>query len=64
MTEAQVDDKESALNHIEQLLAIPVGHVLSVASLRLDPRWDPLRKDPRFKALLKKHSADGKLAAP
>jgi hypothetical protein len=55
MTKAQVGDKESALNHIEQLLAIPVGHVLSVASLRLDPRWNPL---------LKKYSADGKIAAP
>ncbi len=52
MAEAQVGDKESALNHIEQLLAIPVGHVLSSASLRLDPGWDPIRKDPRFQALL------------
>jgi serine/threonine-protein kinase len=64
MAEAQVGEKESALSHIEQLLAIPVGHVLSVASLRLDPRWDPLRDDPRFTALLEKYGADRKGAAP
>ena len=51
MVEAQVGEKQSALNHIEQLLAIPVGHVISIASLRLDPMWDPLRKDPRFQKL-------------
>ena len=51
MAEAQVGEKESALNHIEQLLAMPVGHVLSRASLRLDPVWDPLRGDPRFQKL-------------
>lgn len=56
MTEGQVGEKESALTHIEQLLAIPVGHVLSVASLRLDPRWDPLRKDPRFQKLCEEKS--------
>ena len=51
MVEAQVGEKQSALNHIEQLLAIPVGHVLSRASLRLDPVWDSLRNDPRFQKL-------------
>jgi TolB-like protein/Tfp pilus assembly protein PilF len=51
MVEAQVGEKQSALNHIEQLLAIPVGHVVSTASLRLDPVWDPLRSDPRFQKL-------------
>jgi tetratricopeptide (TPR) repeat protein len=51
MAEAQVGEKQSALNHIEQLLAIPVGHVLSRASLRLDPIWDPIRGDPRFEKM-------------
>jgi tetratricopeptide (TPR) repeat protein len=51
MAEAQLGEKESALKHIKQLLAIPVGHVLSRGSLRLDPAWDPIRSDPRFQKL-------------
>jgi hypothetical protein len=38
---------------IERLLEKP--SFLSVHTLRLDPRWDPIRDHPRFKALLAKH---------
>ncbi len=62
MTEAQLGEKDSAITHIEQLLAAPVGHVLSVASLHLDPRWNPIRDDARFKALLTKYGVNGKSA--
>ena len=51
IAEAQVGEKQSALDHIEQLLAIPAGHAISRASLRFDPVWDPLRSDPRFEKL-------------
>jgi TolB-like protein/Tfp pilus assembly protein PilF len=49
--EAQVGETQSALNHIEQLLAMPAGHVVSTASLRFDPVWDPLRNERRFQKL-------------
>ena len=29
---------------------------VSVHALRLDPRWDPIRNDPRFQALLVKYA--------
>ena len=56
--EAQVGETESALKHIEQLIAAPAGYEVSAASLRTDPVWDPLRKDPRFQALLAAHPTD------
>ena len=49
--EAQVGHTQSALNHLEQLLSMPAGHVVSTASLHFDPAWDPLRNEPRFQKL-------------
>ena len=43
-------DVDSALATISQLLDVPYG--LTRAQLRLDPLWDPLRKDPRFIKLI------------
>ncbi len=51
---AQTGDVEAALAEIEQLLAGPSES--SVHTLRLDPRWDPIRNDPRFQALLVKYA--------
>jgi len=50
--EAQAGELESALKHVEQLLAAPAGYEVSAASLRTDPVWDPLRKDPRLQGLI------------
>ncbi len=50
---AQAGEVNAALDEIEQLLRGP-GY-LSVHTLRLDPRWDPIREHPRFQALLAKY---------
>jgi len=43
---AQLGEADAALEEIERLLAKP--SMLSVATLRLDPLWDPIRDHPRF----------------
>jgi hypothetical protein len=51
---ATIGEPGAALEHIEYLLSTP--SFFSVASLRLDPVWDPIRDDPRFVALLEEYS--------
>ena len=51
-----VGEPDKAFAAINQALAIPSG--LSIALLKLDPVWDPIRKDPRFQKLV----ADGEAA--
>jgi TolB-like protein/Flp pilus assembly protein TadD len=51
---AGIGEADAALDEIERLLAGPSW--LSVHTLRLDPRWDPIRNDPRFQALLVKYA--------
>jgi serine/threonine protein kinase/tetratricopeptide (TPR) repeat protein len=46
-------NNEAALERLEHLLSNP--SYLSSPYLRMDPRWDPLRDDPHFRALLEKY---------
>ena len=52
--QALVGDHDQAIDHLDELLTKP-GR-LCAAIVALDPAWDPLRRNPRFQALLKKHS--------
>jgi serine/threonine-protein kinase len=50
---AQLGEVDSALVEIERLLVEPSRE--TVFTIRLDPRYDPIRNDPRFQALLVKY---------
>jgi serine/threonine-protein kinase len=53
---ALTGEADEALRLIDHLLQVPNG--LTVPTLKLDPAWDPLRKDPRFQALIDKYAAN------
>ena len=50
--EAQVGETASAIDHLRQLMDSAGGETVSIATLRIDPVWDSLRKDPRFQKLI------------
>jgi TolB-like protein/Flp pilus assembly protein TadD len=47
--QARFGDHDAAIAALPHLLEVPAG--LTIANLKLDPFWDPLRKDPRFQRL-------------
>ena len=49
--EALIGDKNRAISTLQHLLEIPYSDCVTPALLRLDPKWDPLRGDPRFQKL-------------
>jgi len=46
-------ENDAAIDLLDHLLRTPNG--MTVGLLTLDPVWDPLRKDPRFQALIDKY---------
>ena len=61
--DAQAHAPDEALQLISRLLAMPAGTVMSVQRLKIDPVWDPLRKDPRFGKLIANGEAAEKATA-
>jgi serine/threonine-protein kinase len=47
--EARVGETDAAIEHIRHLLSTPC--LITPGLLRIDPRWAPLRNDPRFRKL-------------
>jgi TolB-like protein/Tfp pilus assembly protein PilF/tRNA A-37 threonylcarbamoyl transferase component Bud32 len=50
--EAHIGQPEEAVKILRQLLTIPAGSEISIARLKIDPVWDPIRNDPGFQKLL------------
>src|SRR5262249_51897485 len=49
--EARAGATEEAIKRLRHLLSIPAGNV-SIARLKIDPVWDPIRNRPDFRQLL------------
>jgi TolB-like protein/Tfp pilus assembly protein PilF len=50
--EARAGAPEEAIKRLRHLLSIPAGTVASIARLKIDPVWDPIRDRPDFQQLL------------
>jgi TolB-like protein/Tfp pilus assembly protein PilF len=50
--EAHAGAPEEAIKRLRHLLSIPAGGAASIAGLKMDPVWDPIRNRPDFQQLL------------
>ena len=50
--EAHAGETGAAIKILHRLLSIPAGMEVSIARLKIDPVWDPIRNDPGFQQLL------------
>jgi Tfp pilus assembly protein PilF len=64
IVEAWTGQTKAAVDLLDELLGKPAGDLVSANSLKIDPTWDPIRKDPRFQALLKKYGDATPASAP
>ena len=57
--EARAGAPEEATKRLRRLLSIPGGYAISLARLKIDPIWDPIRNRPDFQQLLSGHEQIG-----
>jgi TolB-like protein/Tfp pilus assembly protein PilF len=51
--QAQTGAVKEAVDNLRRLLSMPAGETVSIARLKIDPVWDPIRNDPGFQELLR-----------
>ncbi|MGH7937132.1 MAG: tetratricopeptide repeat protein, partial [Bryobacteraceae bacterium] len=51
--EAHAGETNEAIKTLRRVLLLPAGMVASIARLKIDPVWDPIRNGPFFQQLLK-----------
>jgi serine/threonine-protein kinase len=57
--QAQTGAATEAVKNLKKLLSIPAGETISIARLKIDPVWDPIRNDPGFQDLLNSNELVG-----
>jgi hypothetical protein len=50
--QARAGESNEAIDNLRYLLTIPAGNDISIAELKIDPVWDPIRNQPAFQRLL------------
>ncbi len=59
--EARTGRADEAVKILRQLITAPAGQFISIARLKIDPVWDPIRNDPGFQKLTSEPEPENRL---